>query len=61
MQLGVEVPRPSINVLMFWINVGFWENAHLLLPYAKINTYLSFRAKCWLWGGVGGQFARNLN
>ena len=27
MQLGVEVPRPSINVLMFWINVGFWENA----------------------------------
>ena len=32
MQLGIEVPRPSINVLMFWINVGFWENAHLLLP-----------------------------
>ena len=31
-QLGVEVPRPSINVLMFWVNLGSWENAHLLLP-----------------------------
>ena len=31
-QLGVEVPRPSINVLMFWISLGFWENAHRLLP-----------------------------
>ena len=30
--LGVEVPRPSINVLMFWINLGFWENAYPLLP-----------------------------
>ena len=44
MQLGVEVPRPSINELMFWINLGLWENAHLLLPKANINTYFSFRA-----------------
>ena len=50
----------------FWrrirgINLGFWETAHLPLPYANINTYFSFRAKCWLRGGVGGQFPRNLN
>ena len=38
------------------MNLGFWETAHLPLPYANINTYFSFRAKCWLRGGVGGQF-----
>ena len=43
------------------INLGFWETAHLPLPKANINTYFSFRAKCWLKGGVGGQFPRNLN
>ena len=42
-----------------WINLGFWETAHLPLPYANIITYFSLRAKCW--GGVGGQFPRNLN
>ena len=41
------------------INLGFWETAHLPLPYANINTYFSFRAKCCLRGGVGGQFLRN--
>ena len=25
-----------------------------------MNTYFSLRAKCWLRGGVGGQFARNV-
>ena len=25
------------------------------------NTYFSLRAKCWVRGGVGGQFPRNLN
>ena len=43
------------------INLGFQETAHLPLPQANINTYFSFRAKCWLRGGVGGQFPRNLN
>ena len=38
------------------INLGFWETAHLPLPYAIIITYYSLRAKCWLRGGVGGQF-----
>ena len=37
------------------INLGFWE-AHL-----PINTYFTLRAKCWLRGGVGGQFLSNLN
>ena len=27
----------------------------------RIHTYFSFRAKCWLRGGVGGQFLKNLN
>ena len=26
------------NERMIWINLGFWETAHLLLPWAKINT-----------------------
>ena len=43
------------------INLGFWEIAHLLFPYSNVNTYFSRRAKCWLKGGVGGQFPRNLN
>ena len=40
------------------INLGFWETAHLPLPYAIIITYFSLRAKCWLRGGVGGQFPK---
>ena len=39
-------------------NLGFWETAHLLLPWDNINTYFSLRAKCWLKGGVGGQFPK---
>ena len=35
-----------------------WETAHLPLPSAYINTYLSLREKCWLKGGVGGQIPR---
>ena len=35
------------------------ETAHLPLPFANINTYLSLRAKCWLRKGVGGQLPRN--
>ena len=34
---------------------------HLPLPQGNINAYLSLRAKCWLKGGVGGRFPRNLN
>ena len=33
---------------------------HLPLPYANINPYFSLGAKCWLWGGVGGQFPRGV-
>ena len=46
----------SLSVYKYYyigINLGFWETAHLLLP--------SLRAKCWVRGGVGGQFPRNLN
>ena len=32
---------------------------HIPLPSANINTYFSLVAKCWLRGGVGGQFPRN--
>ena len=35
------------------------ETAHLPLPLANINSYLSLRAKCWLREGVGGQLPRN--
>ena len=42
------------------IIIHFWETAHLPLPYANINTYFSLRANCWLRGGVGGQFPKNM-
>ena len=29
-------------------------------PKANINAYLPLRSKCWLRGGVGGQFPRNV-
>ena len=42
------------------IILRFRETAYLPLPKANINTYFSRRAKCWLRGGVGGQFPRNV-
>ena len=39
-------------------NLGFWETAHLPLPQVNINTYFSLWEKCWVRGGVGGQFPR---
>ena len=50
----------GLNGLKRRINLGFWEFAHLPLPKGNIITYFSLRAKCWLRGGVGGQFPRNL-
>ena len=32
----------------------------MMILYANINTYFSLRAKCWLRGGMGGQFPRNV-
>ena len=30
-----------------WINLGLWKTTNdLPLPYANINIYFSFRAKC---------------
>ena len=37
-----------------------YTSAHLPLPLVNINTYFSLRAKCWLRGGVGGQFPINV-
>ena len=36
----------------------FLGNCPPTLPYAIIITYFSLRAKCWLRGGVGGQFPK---
>ena len=43
--------------------IRFWENAHLPLPYANINTSplgQNIAHLAWLRGGVGGQFPRNV-
>ena len=48
-----------VFVVVFRINLGFWETAHLPLPSANINTYFSLKAKWWLREGVGEQFPRN--
>ena len=42
------------------IILRFWETAHLPLPLASINTFVSLGEKCWLRGGVGVQFSRNV-
>ena len=33
------------HLYYFGINLGFWETAHLPLPKANINTYLSLQVK----------------
>ena len=45
----------------FWINLGFWETAHLPLPLANILHKVRTKCFCWLMGGEGGQFPGNLN
>ena len=43
----------SLLIQCLWIKL-----AHLPLPWAlNINTHFSLRAKYWLMGGLGGQFA----
>ena len=57
----VAYPGPLLACQSYrWINLGFQEIAHLPLPQANINTCFSLRAKCWLRGGVSGQFPRIL-
>ena len=53
--------KPASDQQQMQINLGSLETAHLPLPYVNINTYFSLRAKCWIRGGVGGQFPRTLN
>ena len=54
-------PPPTFKLPPVPVYLGFWETAHLPLPQTNINPSLSLRAKWWLRGGVGGQFARNLH
>ena len=55
--LPLQVPkRREVKKMINLLVLGFWETAHLPLPYAIIITYFSLRAKCWLREGVGGQF-----
>ena len=65
--------KPSSKFLMIsWINLDFWETAHLPLSFSlrSANVFpvvasLLFggreATKCWLSGGVGWQFPANLN
>ena len=55
MRYAVSIVLLFIAVYIHWINVGFWETAHLPVPEANIITYFSLKAKCWLRGGIGGQ------
>ena len=56
LRLFLPLQVPKRREVKKMINLGFWETAHLPLPYAIIIAYFSLRAKCWLRGGVGGQF-----
>ena len=61
---GMKPLNSAVSSTFTWynlrINLGFLETAHLPLPYASINTYFSFGAKCCFRGGVGRQFPKNL-
>ena len=48
------VARVSGNLLYFVLRI--WREEKILISVANINTYFSLRARCWLRGGVGGQF-----
>ena len=52
---GLYKGQKNVGQLMFLRN---WPPTP---PLANINTYFSPGEKCWLRGGVGGQFPRNLN
>ena len=53
--------------MLFWqqpmhltqINLGLWKLP--TYPSPNVNICVSLGAKCWVTGGVGGQFPRNLN
>ena len=57
-----ELVHILLFILLQWINVCFWETVHLPFPnLVNINTYFLLWAKCQVWGGVGGQFPRNMH
>ena len=56
--LKVSMPVSTNTRQQRSIIIRFWETTNLPLPQVNINTYFSLRAKCWLWGGVGGQFSQ---
>ena len=50
-------------MLVFQVNPDhftFLGNCPPTPPLLNINTYFLLREKCWLRGGVGGQFHRNV-
>ena len=50
MRCAVRMLLLFVAVYIHWINLCFWETAHLPLHRANIITYFSLRAKCWLKG-----------
>ena len=50
--------RQKEDMKVHRIIIRFLETAHLPLPLTLTSFIL--RAKCWLRGGVGGQFPRNV-
>ena len=58
---GTASGRLCRSTCQYRINECFWETAHLPLSKPNINTYFSLWAKCLVWGGVGGQFPRNIH
>ena len=57
------LPYYAIRVIIDIIR--FWETAHLPPPppppsRKPTSTLTSHSSKCWLRGGVGGQFPRNV-
>ena len=57
---GGKFGLPSVARVDKWPLLPGQESADLPLPQANINTFFSLRAKCWLRGGAGRQFPRNV-
>lgn len=55
----MEPEKANLNVDQLLLTI-LGNCPHLPLPYPTFNTNVSGRVKCWVSGGVGGKFPRNV-
>ena len=58
---GSTATSSSMHVLPHLDQCSLLRNYPPTPPQLKVNAYFSPKAKCWLMGGIRGQFPRNLH